>query len=148
MPSRDSSPLAPLDQARAAMADVFGYRDFRPGQAEILQAVLDGRDVLAVMPTGRGKSMCYQLPALVRGGLTLVISPLIALMRDQVSALQAAGVSAAALTSADDPDEREQVWRALDDGSLRLLYMAPERLAAPGSGRASGPRRSANDRGG
>ncbi|MGJ3230236.1 MAG: DNA helicase RecQ [Oceanicaulis sp.] len=129
----DSSPTAPrLADARAAMAQVFGFRDFRPGQEEIVQAVLEGRDVLAVMPTGRGKSLCYQLPAIVRGGLTLVISPLIALMRDQVTALQASGVEAGSLTSADLPDEREHTWNRLDDGSLRLLYVSPERLAVPG----------------
>ena len=132
MAHTDSISSAQLDKARRMMAEVFGYRDFRPGQAEIIDSVLDGRDVLAVMPTGRGKSMCYQLPALMRGGLTVVISPLIALMRDQVSALQTAGVNAAALTSTDEADDREAAWRALDDGSLRLLYMAPERMAVPG----------------
>ncbi|MCC5996461.1 MAG: RecQ family ATP-dependent DNA helicase, partial [Oceanicaulis sp.] len=114
------------------MREVFGFHDFRPGQAEILDAVLAGRDVLAVMPTGRGKSLCFQLPAILKGGLTLVVSPLIALMRDQVTALQSAGVEAASLTSADDPQSREETWRKLDDGALRLLYMAPERLAVPG----------------
>lgn len=132
MAHTDSTSTAQLDQARHMMAEVFGYRDFRPGQGEIIHSVLEGRNVLAVMPTGRGKSMCYQLPALMRGGLTVVISPLIALMRDQVSALQSAGVNAAALTSTDEADDREAAWRALDDGSLRLLYMAPERMAVPG----------------
>jgi ATP-dependent DNA helicase RecQ len=129
------SPAAPrksLDDARAAMAEVFGFRDFRPGQEEIVDQVLAGRDVLAVMPTGRGKSLCYQLPAIVRGGLTLVVSPLIALMRDQVTALQASGVEAGSLTSADSPEDREHTWSRLDDGTLRLLYVSPERLAAPG----------------
>ncbi|WP_439635040.1 DNA helicase RecQ [Oceanicaulis sp.] len=132
MAHSDSTLPPQLDQARQTMAEVFGYRDFRPGQAEIIDSVLKGRDVLAVMPTGRGKSMCFQLPALLRGGLTVVISPLIALMRDQVSALQAVGVNAAALTSTDEAQDREAAWRALDDGSLRLLYMAPERMAVPG----------------
>jgi len=132
MSANDSSRTIDLETARQTMADIFGYKDFRPGQAEIIARVLAGENVLAVMPTGRGKSMCYQLPALVRGGLTLVISPLIALMRDQVSALQSAGVSAAALTSNDQAEDREAAWQALDDGSLRLLYMAPERLTVPG----------------
>lgn len=126
------STLADLDTAKAVMARVFGFPDFRPGQAEIIEAVLAGSDTLAVMPTGRGKSLCYQLPALVRGGLTLVISPLIALMRDQVSALQAHGVAAAHLTSVDTPEEREATWTQLDEGTLRLLYASPERLAIPG----------------
>lgn len=129
MTSADSPALA---EARRVMAELFGFRDFRPGQAEILEAVLAGEDVLAVMPTGRGKSLCYQLPAVVRGGLTLVVSPLIALMRDQVSALQANGIEAGSLTSADDPASRELTWERLDAGTLRLLYLAPERLAVPG----------------
>lgn len=134
MSSADSSfpPPAPLDAARSVMSDVFGFRSFRPGQDEIIEAVLAGEDVLAVMPTGRGKSLCFQLPAVIRGGLTLVVSPLIALMRDQVVSLQANGVAAAHLTSADDPDERERAWQMLDDGELRLLYVSPERLGVPG----------------
>ncbi|MEO1040320.1 MAG: DNA helicase RecQ [Pseudomonadota bacterium] len=114
------------------MARVFGFSAFRPGQEEILQAALAGRDLLAVMPTGRGKSLCYQLPALLRPGLSVVVSPLIALMRDQVLALQANGVEAAALTSVDSEVERAETWDRLDDGSLKLLYLAPERLAVPG----------------
>ncbi len=110
---------------------VFGYDAFRPGQEEIVGAILAGRDVLAIMPTGGGKSLCYQLPALLRPGLTVVISPLIALMRDQVAALRQAGVEAGALTSANDPFETERVFDALDAGSLKLLYMAPERLGNP-----------------
>jgi ATP-dependent DNA helicase RecQ len=129
---RHAAPRPGLAEARAAMREVFGFPEFRPGQGEILEAVLAGDDVLAVMPTGRGKSLCFQLPAILNGGLTLVVSPLIALMRDQVAALQSAGVEAASLTSADDADAREDTWRKLDEGSLRLLYMAPERLAAPG----------------
>ena len=120
-----------LDEARRVLSRVFGYADFRPGQAEILDAVLGGENVLAVMPTGSGKSMCYQLPALVDGGLTLVVSPLIALMRDQVSALRALGVKAGALNSANDGEENAAVLRLLREGRLSLLYVAPERLARP-----------------
>ncbi|MCC5971871.1 MAG: DNA helicase RecQ [Pararhodobacter sp.] len=112
------------------LARVFGFSGFRPGQEEIAQAVIAGQDVLAIMPTGGGKSLCYQLPALCREGLTVVISPLIALMRDQVRALQEAGVSAAALTSGNAPDENEAIFTALNEGRLKLLYIAPERLAA------------------
>jgi ATP-dependent DNA helicase RecQ len=117
-----------MAKARSALSTVFGFSDFRPGQEDVLAATLAGEDVLAVMPTGSGKSLCFQLPAIVRGGLTLVVSPLIALMRDQVAQLREAGVEAASLNSSSDPDERRRVARGLDERSLRLLYIAPERL--------------------
>ncbi|MFO1143183.1 MAG: DNA helicase RecQ [Amaricoccus sp.] len=119
--------------ARRLLREVWGFAEFRPGQEEIVGAVADGRDVLAIMPTGGGKSLCYQLPAVLRPGVTLVISPLIALMRDQVRALTAAGVAAGALTSQSDREETEAVFAALDEGRLKLLYMAPERLSAASS---------------
>ncbi|MCC0079515.1 MAG: DNA helicase RecQ [Rhodobacter sp.] len=115
------------------LARVFGFSAFRPGQAEIVAAVTQGRDVLAIMPTGGGKSLCYQLPALARDGLTVVISPLIALMRDQVRALQEAGVAAGALTSGNTAEENEEIFAALDEHRLKLLYIAPERLASSGT---------------
>ncbi|SPF78681.1 ATP-dependent DNA helicase RecQ [Aliiroseovarius pelagivivens] len=115
------------------LKSVFGFDDFRPGQAEIVQAVCDGQNTLAIMPTGGGKSLCFQLPALVRDGVTVVISPLIALMRDQVRGLQAAGVSAGALTSGNTQEETDAVFAALERGELKLLYMAPERLASGGT---------------
>jgi ATP-dependent DNA helicase RecQ len=115
------------------LASVFGFSEFRPGQAEIVDAVLAGQNCLAIMPTGGGKSLCFQLPALCRTGVTVVISPLIALMRDQVRALRAAGVEAGALTSGNTEEETEQVFEALDEGRLKLLYIAPERLAAAGT---------------
>ena len=117
-----------MAKARTALSTVFGFADFRPGQEDVLAATLAGEDVLAVMPTGSGKSLCFQLPAIVRGGLTLVVSPLIALMRDQVAQLREAGVEAASLNSSSDPDERRRVARGLEERSLRLLYVAPERL--------------------
>ncbi len=117
-----------LDQARAELTRVYGFPGFRAGQEEIVAAVLSGEDVLAVMPTGSGKSLCFQLPGLVRGGLTLVVSPLIALMRDQVAQLGELGIPAAALNSATEGSERQRIMRGLRDGSLRLLYVAPERL--------------------
>ncbi|WP_370213047.1 DNA helicase RecQ [Roseovarius sp.] len=112
------------------LRDVFGFDAFRPGQEEIVEAVSGGENVLAIMPTGGGKSLCYQLPALLRDGVTVVISPLIALMRDQVRALRAAGVEAGALTSGNTEEETAAVWDALSEGRLKLLYIAPERLAA------------------
>ncbi|MGO9772988.1 MAG: DNA helicase RecQ [Roseiarcus sp.] len=118
-----------MENARGELARVYGFSGFRPGQEEVVAAVLNGEDVLAVMPTGSGKSLCFQLPALARRGLTLVVSPLIALMRDQVAQLGELGVSAAALNSATESSERQRITRALRDRSLRLLYVAPERLA-------------------
>ena len=122
-----------MAEADEILKGVFGFERFRPGQREIVDAVLAGREVLAIMPTGGGKSLCYQLPALVLGGLTVVISPLIALMRDQVAALREAGVAAGALTSANTAEETARVMDALGAGRLRILYMAPERLSAAGT---------------
>jgi ATP-dependent DNA helicase RecQ len=122
-----SLPAAQLERALHAR---FGLSAFRPGQREAAQAVLDGRDVVAVMPTGAGKSLCFQLPALVLGGLTVVVSPLIALMKDQVDGLRARGIPAAALHSGLSPEERNTVEGELARGSLSLLYIAPERLAS------------------
>ncbi|MBE1293860.1 MAG: DNA helicase RecQ [Rhodobacteraceae bacterium] len=119
-----------MQAAATVLSDVFGFDAFRPGQEDIVEAVTRGDNVLAIMPTGGGKSLCYQLPALIRGGVTVVISPLIALMRDQVRALREAGVEAGALTSGNTEEETAQVWDAIDAGRLKLLYIAPERLAS------------------
>ena len=126
---------AEMDKVDGLLASVFGFQSFRPGQAEIVAAVAAGQNTLAIMPTGGGKSLCYQLPALCRDGLTVVISPLIALMRDQVRALREAGVTAGALTSGNTEEETDAVFRALDACELKLLYMAPERLASGGTER-------------
>ena len=108
--------------------DRFGLREFRPGQREAALALLQGRDLVAVMPTGAGKSLCFQLPALLLPGVTVVVSPLIALMKDQVDKLRAQGIEAAALHSGLALEERAQVERLLAAGRLRLLYIAPERF--------------------
>src|SRR5580704_11386871 len=120
-----------LSNASSLPHSVFGFSAFRPGQEEIVRAVLDGENVLTVMPTGSGKSLCYQLPAIARPGLTLVISPLIALMRDQVRALTAAGVAAGSLNSGNEPAENARVMGLLRSEELKLLYVAPERLSRP-----------------
>lgn len=109
----------------------FGYDSFRPNQKEIVEAILAGRDVLAVMPTGAGKSVCYQVPALATEGLTIVISPLISLMKDQVNALSQAGASAALLNSSLTSAQQNRVLDRAADGEFTLLYVAPERLDAP-----------------
>lgn len=119
-----------MTEPQTLLQSIFGFPGFRPGQEEIVDAVLAGRNTLAIMPTGGGKSLCFQLPALCRDGVTVVISPLIALMRDQVRSLREAGVDAGALTSGNTEAETEEVFAALDEGRLKLLYMAPERLAS------------------
>ena len=106
----------------------FGYDEFRPLQEEIIRDALAGRDVFVLMPTGGGKSLCFQLPALVREGLTIVVSPLISLMKDQVDALQTSGIPATYLNSTLDRDEAKARWRGLHRGEYRMLYVAPERL--------------------
>ena len=129
-PAAALGPLAEPGGARAVLKQVFGFDGFRPGQREIIDAILAGEDVFAVMPTGSGKSMCYQLPAIVDGGLTVVVSPLIALMRDQVRQMQALGVAAASLNSAEDEASRLDTLARLDARRLNLLFVSPERLAA------------------
>jgi ATP-dependent DNA helicase RecQ len=119
---------ADIESARARLKATFGFDTFRPGQDEVIGAVLGGENVLAVMPTGSGKSLCFQLPALLRGGLTVVVSPLIALMRDQVGQLREYGIEAASLNSSNDAAANASVRRAIRDEKLRLLYVAPERL--------------------
>src|SRR3954452_20863393 len=114
----------PLD----VLADRFGFRDFRPGQREVVDALLAGRSALAVFPTGGGKSLCYQLPALLLDGVTVVVSPLIALMKDQIDFLSGHGVEAARLDSSLGPDELRDVTARLGAGALKLLYVAPERF--------------------
>ena len=108
-----------------ALKDSFGYSTFRPHQEEIVKAALAGRDVLALLPTGGGKSLCFQLPAVLGTGLTLVISPLIALMKDQVDALQANGVEATFLNSSLDSEDARSRFRGLWRNQYRLLYVAP-----------------------
>ncbi len=120
--------MSDLATAEDILRKTFGFSAFRSGQAEIVETILAGRDVLAVMPTGSGKSLCYQLPALARGSLAVVVSPLIALMRNQVAQLRGCGVAAAALNSANDAHENRTVREDLARGALRILYVAPERL--------------------
>ena len=116
----------------AVLKQYFGHDAFRPGQETMIDALLAGRDALGVMPTGAGKSMCYQIPALLLPGLTLVISPLISLMKDQVSALRQAGVAAECLNSSMGFEESREVFRRTARGEVKLLYVAPERLANEG----------------
>jgi ATP-dependent DNA helicase RecQ len=120
-----------LEPAREVLRDIFGHADFRGLQAGVLAEILAGRSALAVLPTGGGKSLCYQIPALVRPGLGLVISPLIALMADQVAALQQSGVAAEKLDGGTSLDARSDVWRRIDAGTLDLLYLSPEGLMQP-----------------
>lgn len=114
--------------AKQVLQETFGYQQFRPGQEEIIDTVLSGRDCLVVMPTGGGKSLCYQIPALLLNGLTVVVSPLISLMKDQVDQLQANGVAAACLNSTQTREQQLEVMTGCRTGQIRLLYIAPERL--------------------
>ena len=120
-------PASPLH----ILQSVFGYDSFRGPQQAIVEQVIEGGDALVLMPTGGGKSLCYQIPAIVRQGTGIVVSPLIALMQDQVDALHEAGVAAAYLNSSQDNDTQREVERQLMSGELDLLYVAPERLLTP-----------------
>jgi ATP-dependent DNA helicase RecQ len=126
-----SRPAAPLDAARELLRRVFGHADFRGLQAEVIGEVLAGRSAMAVLPTGGGKSVCYQIPAMLRPGLGLVVSPLIALMTDQVEALRQSGAAAARLDSNVHPQERSEIWERIEAGALDLLYVSPEGLMQP-----------------
>jgi ATP-dependent DNA helicase RecQ len=121
----------PLAPAREVLRRVFGHADFRGLQAPVIGEIMAGRSAMAVLPTGGGKSLCYQIPSLLRPGLGLVISPLIALMADQVAALQQYGVAAERLDSSTWPRERDEIWRRIGEGALDLLYLSPEGLMQP-----------------
>ena len=120
-----------MKDALTLLQDTFGYESFREPQAEIIDTIINGGDALVLMPTGGGKSLCYQIPALVRPGCGIVISPLIALMQNQVDALRQSGVRAGFLNSTQDHFESMEVESALRTGELDLLYIAPERLVQP-----------------
>src|SRR5215813_8505133 len=117
-----------LNDAQSALERYFGFSKFREGQSEVIESVLEGKDVIVVMPTGGGKSLCYQLPALLFDGTTLVISPLIALMKDQVDALNAREIPATYINSSLSFDDQLARLRAMQQGRYRLVYIAPERF--------------------
>ena len=117
---------------REVLRQYFGHSNFRPGQEALIDGILAGRDALGIMPTGGGKSLCYQVPALLLPGLTLVVSPLISLMKDQVAALNGVGIPAAFLNSALDAQAFQAVCREIRQGMHKLIYVAPERLLQEG----------------
>jgi ATP-dependent DNA helicase RecQ len=117
-----------MTDPRDILRETFGYDGFRPGQESVVDALMHGRDVLAVMPTGAGKSLCYQVPAIAKGGVGVVVSPLVALMQDQVARLNLAGVAAGSINSGQDYATNAETWRKAARGDLRLLYMSPERI--------------------
>ena len=127
-PSSTPSPVS-RQRLTGALTRHFGFGSFRPHQEDIVSAILSGRDVFAALPTGGGKSLCYQLPAVLTDGLTVVVSPLISLMKDQVDAARENGIAAAFLNSTLEPEEFHATWRGLAAGQIRLLYVAPERLS-------------------
>ena len=132
-PAGDASQIcgregAPTAAARRVLREVFGFDEFRPGQEDAIEALLAGQNALTVMPTGSGKSLCFQVPALLMNGLTVVVSPLVALMKDQVAALRLAGVAADSINSGNGRARNVAAWKRAAAGHTRLLYMAPERL--------------------
>src|SRR4051812_12664947 len=131
MPARNPNAAPLARRVRTALRDTFGISRLRPGQQSVIERVLAARNTLAIMPTGAGKSLCYQLPALLLSGRTVVVSPLIALMKDQCEALCSRGVSAVQINSALDSDESRQALAAVADGSARIVMTTPERLAEP-----------------
>jgi len=118
-----------LEQAHELLREKFGLDDFRTGQLKVVTALLEGRSAAAIFPTGSGKSLCYQLPALMLPGLTLVVSPLIALMKDQIDGLQKLGIAAERLDSSLDEEQYRQVTQDTRSGKLKMLFVAPERLS-------------------
>ena len=121
-----------MENARGLLKQYFGYDDFREGQKPLIDAVLDGRDVLGIMPTGAGKSLCFQIPALMMPGITLVVSPLISLMKDQVGALNQAGIHAAFLNSSLSMGQYRKALDLAREGRYKIIYVAPERLETEG----------------
>src|SRR5437762_11827690 len=119
---------APVRHPLEVLTARFGFEGLRPGQERVVEALLAGRSALAVFPTGAGKSLCYQLPALLLEGMTVVVSPLIALMKDQIDFLQRSGIAAARLDSSLDASEQREIFDRLRAASLKLLYVAPERF--------------------
>jgi ATP-dependent DNA helicase RecQ len=122
-----------LERAREILHEVYGYAEFKGDQQAVIEASLAGRDALVLMPTGGGKSLCYQIPALVREGVGIVVSPLISLMQDQVEALRLLGINAAFLNSTLEPAEQQALFESLEAGTVDLVYIAPERLVQPGT---------------
>ncbi len=116
------------DKAKQILNTVFGFDTFRPGQEQIVHTLMNGRHVLAVMPTGSGKSLCFQVPALALGGLAIVVSPLVALMQDQVAALKLAGIAAESINSSQSREDNVDIWKRVAAGEVSLLYLSPERL--------------------
>src|SRR5690242_4455053 len=123
-----TTPRPTLDEARALLRARFGFPEFRPGQERAVTSVLAGRDTLVVLPTGGGKSICYQVPAMVLPGLTVVVSPLISLMKDQVDALTARGIPATFVNSTLSSGEISHRMSSVSRGEVKLLYVAPERF--------------------
>ncbi|MDZ4907374.1 DEAD/DEAH box helicase, partial [Clostridium perfringens] len=117
-----------MNKAIEVLEKYFGYNSFREGQSEIISNILRGRDSFCIMPTGGGKSICYQIPALILNGITLVISPLISLMKDQVDSINDIGIKAEYINSTQSLDEINEILKRCYDGEVKLLYIAPERL--------------------
>ena len=124
--------MSKIQEAKKLLKQYFGYDEFRQGQEQLIEAALNGQDVLGIMPTGAGKSLCCQIPALMMDGITLVISPLISLMKDQVAALKRAGAAAGFINSSLSGEQLKLVYERAQQGAYRILYIAPERLETEG----------------
>lgn len=123
-----TQPVMQQQTPHSVLSSVFGYKQFRAGQEQVIDAVLAGQDCLVLMPTGGGKSLCYQVPALLLPGITIVVSPLISLMQDQVAQLKAQGVAAAYINNSQSREEQQLIYQGLHQGQIKILYVAPERL--------------------
>src|SRR5438876_9214975 len=123
-----ATPTWTIEALKDVIVRHWGFRDFRPLQEDAMRASMDNRDSLVVMPTGGGKSLCYQAPAVLRGGATIVVSPLLALMKDQVDNLQTCGIRAARIDSSQTPEERRDHEQRIIQGQVSLIFVSPERL--------------------
>jgi ATP-dependent DNA helicase RecQ len=120
--------MMPEQSAESILKDVFGYNHFRGKQLDVINDIIAGKNALVVMPTGSGKSLCFQIPGLMKKGITIVVSPLISLMQNQVEALKLLSIEAETINSGNSPEQDREIWRKMQNGTLKFLYLSPEKL--------------------